>query len=303
MGRRMIDITTIILTYNEEIHIRRCLENASRFSKRIIVVDSPSTDKTAAICADFCNVDVYVHKWPGNQAQQFNWALQNIPINTEWIMRIDADEYLTDELIDEVQDNLPQLSKSVSAVVLPLGRAFLGKLLKHEEAATMVRIFRKGKAIYDDSLMDEHLKILEGEIIAFKNKFVDDNRNSLSYFIDKHNKYSDKEAIQLLDAELDLYSSTINADADYCDEVQEMKKKKARYAKLPLFWRAIAYFFYRYLVQKSFLDGKAGFLWCFFQGLWYRMLVDAKVYHIKTICKNDKETIRKYIKENYHYSV
>jgi len=298
----MLDLTTIILTYNEEIHIRRCLENISQFSKRIIVVDSPSTDRTTAICAEFSNVEVYAHKWPGNQAQQFNWTLQNIPINTEWVMRIDADEYWTDELIEEANEKIPQLPKSVSAIVLPLGRAFLGKVLKHEDAATMIRVFRNGEAIYDDSLMDEHLVILEGETISFKNKFIDDNRNTLSYFIDKHNKYSDKEAIQLLDAELDLFTPSVNSNTDYCDDVQEIKKKKAKYAKLPLFWRAIAYFFYRYFIQKSILDGKEGFLWCFFQGLWYRMLVDAKVYHIKRLCHNDRDAIKNYIIENYHYS-
>lgn len=90
----MFDITTIVLTYNEEKHIARCIENALRFSKKVIVIDSPSTDRTQEICKSYSNVEVVVHKYPGNQAAQFNWALDNVPVDTEWILRLDADEYL-----------------------------------------------------------------------------------------------------------------------------------------------------------------------------------------------------------------
>ncbi|MCF0187788.1 MAG: glycosyltransferase, partial [Bacteroidaceae bacterium] len=102
-----LDLTTIILTYNEEIHIRRCLENVCPFSKRVIVVDSPSTDRTVEICREFPNVEVVVHTYPGNQAEQFNWALDNLPIDTEWILRLDADEYLFPELVAELEQKLP----------------------------------------------------------------------------------------------------------------------------------------------------------------------------------------------------
>ena len=89
-----LNLSTIILTYNEEIHIRRCLENVCPFSKKVFVIDSPSTDRTVEICNEFSNVEVVVHKYPGNQADQLNWALDNLKIETEWILRIDADEYL-----------------------------------------------------------------------------------------------------------------------------------------------------------------------------------------------------------------
>ena len=95
-----LDITAIILTYNEEMHIRRCLENVCPIAKKVFVIDSPSTDNTVAICNEFDNVEVVVHKYPGNQAEQFNWALDNVKIDTEWILRLDADEYLLPELVE-----------------------------------------------------------------------------------------------------------------------------------------------------------------------------------------------------------
>lgn len=293
-----LDLSVIILTYNEELHIRRCLENVCQFSKKVFVVDSPSTDRTVEICNEFPNVEVVVHQYPGNQAEQFNWALDNLNIGTEWVLRIDADEYCTPELILEMETILPNMPSDISACVLPLGRAFMGRLLKHGivNGIYMIRLFRFGKARYEQRLMDEHLRVLDGRTITFKNKFVDASLLTISQFIDKHNGYSTKEAIQLLDAEYGLTESE-NTDIVYADEVVAKRAQKARYAKMPLFWRAFAYFIYRYIFKLGFLDGKEGFCWDFFQGLWYRMLVDAKVYEVKKACGKDKEKMRRYVNE------
>ena len=296
----MLDITTIILTFNEEIHIKRCLENVLLFSEMVYVVDCFSTDNTCAICENYSKVTVIQHSWPGNQAEQFNWAIDNLPIKTEWIMRVDADEYLTSELINELKTRINSLSKDVSACVFPLGRAFGGRLLKHGivNNVSMIRLFRKGKARYDNRLMDEHLMVLDGEVCVFNNKFVDDNHQPISKFIEKHNSYSTKEAIILLNEEFGLMMNVDECNKGrLADEVLVKRKQKNRYAKLPLFHRAIWYFFYRYVIKLGFLDGKEGFEWDFFQGLWYRLLVDAKISEIKKACGNDPERIGRFIKE------
>ena len=208
MTNQSLNLTTIILTYNEELHIRRCLEHVCPFSKKVYVIDSPSTDRTAEICQEFPNVEVVVHQYPGNQAEQFNWALDNCEIGTEWVLRLDADEYCTHELIREMQEKLPALPNEVSAVVLPLGRVFRGRLLKHSivNGVKMIRLFRYGNVRYEQRLMDEHLEVMEGETVTFDNMFVDDNLMSIRGFIDKHNNYSSREAALLLDAELELCS-------------------------------------------------------------------------------------------------
>ena len=300
----MLDISVIILTYNEEIHIRRCLENANRFASHIFVVDCFSTDKTIEI-AESLGATVVQHTWPGNQAEQFNWALDNLDIKTNWILRLDADEYVTDELIDELHEKLPHLSDQVSAVVLPLGRAFLGRILKHGivNGIKMIRLFRVGKVRYEIRLMDEHLKVLEGDIVSFNGKFIDDNRDSLKHFIDKHNNYSSREAALLLDAEYEITKINEKDDSTFCQDVQQKRLQKQRYASYPLFWRAFGYFIYRYFVKLGFLDGKEGFLWDFLQGWWYRTLVDAKVFEIKKACGTDREKIKRYLKEHYNISL
>ena len=282
-----LNLTTVILTYNEELHIRRCLENVCPISQRVIVVDSPSTDRTVEICNEFPNVEVVVHKYPGNQAEQFNWALDNIPISTEWILRLDADEYLTPELIAEMESKLDVLDSDVNGIVLPLGRAFMGRKLKHGivNGVKMIRLFRNGKARYEQRLMDEHLAILDGRTVTFENKFYDDNRFSIREFVTKHNNYSSREAFVLLDAEYGLLDNDNgNSNAVLAQEVAAKRAQKAKYAKLPLFWRSFAYFLYRYIFKLGFLDGKEGFLWDFFQGWWYRTMVDAKVLECKKAC-------------------
>ena len=315
MTNQSLNLTTIILTYNEELHIRRCLENVCPFSKKVYVIDSPSTDRTAEICTELPNVEVVVHPYPGNQAEQFNWALDHCEIGTEWVLRVDADEYCTPELIHEMQDKLPALPNEVSAVVLPLGRVFRGRLLKHSivNGVKMIRLFRYGRVRYEQRLMDEHLEVLEGGTVTFDNMFVDDNLMSIRGFIDKHNNYSSREAALLLDAELELCPlNNREDDTAYAKDVAMKRAQKARYAKMPLYWRSLAYFFYRYVVKLGFLDGRAGFEWDFFQGLWYRLLVDSKVAEVRRFVKSNniaaitdegKHRIKEYMKRNWNVSL
>ena len=299
----MLDLSVIILTYNEEIHIRRCLENVKQFASKVYVVDCFSIDRTAQIAKEL-GAEVIEHEWPGNQAEQFNWALDNLPITTEWILRLDADEYLLPGLIEELLEKLPVIPESVSALSLSLSRAFCGKILHHGivNNIRIIRIFRKGKARYEKRLMDEHLSVLSGETIDMKNQFVDDNRMPIGLFIDKHNGYATREAALLLDAEYHL-TNMDSLPQDYGREVEKKRTQKARYARMPLFWRAFGYFVYRYIIKRGFLDGKEGFLWDFLQGWWYRTLVDAKVYEIKKACGDDKEKMRHFLQDKYNITL
>lgn len=299
----MLDLSVIILTYNEETHIRRCLENVRQFTKKIFVVDCHSTDETQKIAKNFGAV-VIERDWPGNQAKQFNWALDNLKIDTEWILRLDADEYLTQELITELSEFLPSAPKNISGVVMPLGRAFMGRILKHGivNGISMIRLFRTGKARYENRQMDEHLQISDGLIYTCKHKFIDDNRMPLSHFIKKHNNYADREATMLIVEEFNM-KNIPSTNANFASAVEKKRKQKGWYNRLPLFWRANAYFVYRYFIKLGFLDGKEGFLWDFLQGWWYRTLVDAKIFEIKKKSQGDPEKIKEILKTEYNITL
>ena len=96
----MVDLTAIILTKNEEANIEACIRSIQQFAKRIVVVDSGSTDRTADIAKSY-GADVYVHPFE-NYARQFNWGIENTNIHTKWILRLDADERFTPALCEEL---------------------------------------------------------------------------------------------------------------------------------------------------------------------------------------------------------
>ena len=296
----MLDLSVIILTYNEELHIRRCLENVLPFAKKVFVVDCFSTDKTKEI-ASRLGAEVVEHAWPGNQAEQFNWALDNLPISTEWVLRLDADEYLLPELVEELREKLPTLPEDVTGIIFNRRHIFMGQWMRRGiYPVKLLRAFRYGKGMCEQRLMDEHIQLTEGRAVEFEHDFCDHNLNNLSWFCHKHVNYAIREAVDLLDIELDLTGA---AESDNGKEISPQalakRMKKHKYARQPLFWRSFAYFCYRYFLKGACLDGKVGFIWTFLQGWWYRTLVDAKVYEIKRQCGNDKEKIKVLLRREY----
>lgn len=273
----ILNITAIILTYNEEIHIARAIESCKKFCKRVIVIDSFSTDRTSEI-SEKLGAEVFTNKFV-NQAQQFNWALDSIPIDSEWIVRLDADEYFTDELVEEIIAKLPFLPKNVNGVNLKRRHYFMGSWIKHGDRypLVMMRIFKNGTARSEERWMDEHIVLDVGDSVEFEHDFIDENLNPISWFIDKHNRYASREMHQLM---LEKYFLSDLADHENKGVSRSVAVKKwvkdNLYSKIPYFLGPILYFFYRYIFRLGFLDGKSGFVYHFMQGFWYRLLVDVK---------------------------
>lgn len=297
----MLDLSVIILTYNEEIHIRRCLDNINSIAKEIFIIDSYSTDRTLDIAKEYDKVKILQHQWPGNQATQFNWALTHLSINTQWVLRLDADEYLLPELIAELREKLPLLPIDVNGIIFNRRHIFMDKWMKRGiYPVKLLRVFRYGKGMCEQRLMDEHIQLTEGRAVEFEHDFCDHNLNNLSWFCHKHVNYAIREAVDLLDIELNLTGAAgSDENKQISKQAQKKRMKKHQYVKQPLFWRAFVYFCYRYFLKGACLDGKEGFLWTFLQGWWYRTLVDAKVFEIKKVCGKDKEKIRLHLKTVY----
>jgi len=296
----MLDISVIILTYNEEIHIERCIQNVKPIAKDIFVVDCFSNDKTVEI-AKSLGAKVFQHKWENSYAKQFNWSLENLPITTKWVLRLDADEYLYPELIEEITKKLSGLPENITGIVFKRRHIFLGKWMKRGTyPVKLLRLFQYRKGICEQRWMDEHIQLNEGISIEFEHDFADHNLNNLTWWTQKHNGYAIREAIDLLNIELHFYEEKevqLNAQA------LKKRKRKESYARKPLFLRAFMYFVYRYIFKLGFLEGKEGFLWHFLQGWWYRTLVDAKIYEIKKACGTDKEKIKQYLLTHHHINI
>lgn len=293
----MLDLTAIILTKNEAIHITRCLQNISKIAKKVYVVDSHSDDGTQNIASSL-GAEVVEHDWPGNQASQFNWALDNLPIDTEWIIRLDADEYLMPELIKELKEKLPNIPYDIKGIVFKRRHIFLDKWMKGGiYPVKILRLFRKGYARYEQRLMDEHLVLTEGNEYECVHDFCDHNLNNISWFCKKHIDYAIREAAELLDLEYNLSNKT--NDGRLSEQAEKKRIKKHRYAKQPLFWRSLAYFLYRYFLRGAWRDGIEGFIFTFIQGWWYRTLVDTKVLEIKRACGDNIFKIKALLASEY----
>ena len=272
----MKDLTIIILTKNEEKNLKKCIDSFCNVAKRVVVVDSYSTDATAEIARSL-GADVYEHPFE-NHAAQFNWALDHIDLNTMWVAKVDADEEFTPELAQEIDVRLDSLPGNVNGVILRRRVYFMGRWLKHggKYPERLLRIFRVGHGMSEMKMMDEHLIITDGETIVFKHDFSDNNNKNLEWWINKHNWYSNKEVLDR-QQKPEMEYSVEETSASMQAKVKRFVKSHGYYS-LPRFFRAHLYFFYRYYLRLGILDGVEGKIYTFLQAYWYRFLVDAKMY-------------------------
>jgi glycosyltransferase involved in cell wall biosynthesis len=266
-------ITAIILTFNEEKHIARCINSLNELVERVVIIDSFSSDDTVSISKSM-GADVYQNKWPGFHSSQFNWGMSECMPTSKWLIRLDADEFLTSKLKTEIQKNLDN-SNNIDGYFLKRGHIFLNKKIMYGGSypVKLLRIWKNGLGRCENKLMDEHITLdQKSKTKVLNNDFWDHNLNSITWWIDKHNDYATKEAIQI---------------SLYLDEIKntktklKIKQKILYYYKLPIFIRPLFYFTYRYFLRLGFLDGLRGFLWHFLQAFWYRVLVDIKIYEFK----------------------
>lgn len=297
------NITVIIPMRNEIKHIERSITSALSLTPYVYVVDSGSTDGSIEV-AKSLGAEVFQYEWTSssNFSTKINWALKNLPIKTDWAIRLDADEYFMENCIQNLNQDLSKVPDDVNGITLIRRIYFMGKWMKHsaEYPKTSMRIFRVGHVEMESRWLDEHVDVKNGRSLDYPYEIVDDSRISISEWISKHNNNSTKEAIELIHQEIGLFNrEEMNLDRN----ARRKKELKAKYVSMPRYWRCFVWFFYREFIKLGFLDGKEGFMWNFLQGLWYRMLADAKVDEIYKACGKDKNAIKKYILETYGLNI
>ena len=280
----MVDISVIILQKNEALHIKRCLEKLAPLEPRqIFVVDCFSTDGSDKTAAEM-GATVVQREWPGLYAPQLNWALENLSIESAWVMRLDADEYFLPEAIEELKEKLPHLSDDVTGVISKRRHYIFGGWAKSGTyPVKLLRVFRRGKAICEERYMDEHMQLKEGRAVEFDYDFVDHNLNSFEWWREKHRGYAKREAMDALEIMEELKAGDkTNVKID--GQAAIKRKKKYLYYRLPPYFRAVLYFCVRYFIKRGFIDGRVGWRWHFWQGLWYRWIVDREIGRMKRGC-------------------
>jgi len=276
-------LAVIILTYNEEPHLSRALASLAGIASEVFVVDSYSTDRTLEIART--HGAVVLQNAFQNQAQQFQWGLDNAPITADWLMRLDADEVIEPDLAAEIAAKLPTLPADVTGVNLKRKHVFMGRWIRHggRYPLVLLRIWRRGKARIEQRWMDEHMLLTEGRAVTFDGGFADENLNDLTFFTDKHNKYATREAVDVINQRRGLFARDVAVTAENTSGHAGMTRflKEKLYNRLPFELSATLYFLLRYIVQLGFLDGREGAIYHFLQGFWYRFLVGAKVVELE----------------------
>jgi glycosyltransferase involved in cell wall biosynthesis len=282
------NIAVVILAYNEAIHLPRALDHIRGFAREIFVVDSFSTDNTVEL-AKAGGAQVLQHPFQ-NYARQFEWALENAPISSDWVMRLDADEIIEADLAAEIIAVLPTLPPDVTGVNLHRKTIFQGKFIRWggRYPLTLLRIWRRGKARIEDRWMDEHMYLTDGRTVTFRGGFSDHNLYDLTFFTAKHNSYASREALDVLNQRLHLFEPQLALSGQATAKQAKVKRflKESVYNRLPFEISATLFFLYRYVVQLGFLDGRPGLIYHVLQGFWYRFLVGAKLRELEDAVKH-----------------
>lgn len=269
----MIDATAIIMTKNEEKNIVECLESMKGFARRCVVIDCGSIDKTVELAKENGAV-VYFHEFE-YYAKQFNWGIANCDIDTEWIIRLDADERFPEELKKEIESLIESNKDSnMNGITIEADFFFLGRCMKHGlRNKRKMMLFKREFGRIEDRRRDAHSIISEGHSESCKNRFLHYDFKDLDNYIKRYNWYATREMQDYIDF-VHGVSSEIKTDKVV---MKQRKKKFGFYYKMPRFFRAHWWFIYNYIFRGGFLDGKEGLVFCFLECYWYRLLVDAKI--------------------------
>lgn len=273
-------LSVIVLTKNEEIHLPACLGSLKDLNADIYVVDSGSQDKTVEVAQSY-GAQVFSHPFI-NYAAQSNWAIENLPIQTPWCMRLDADERLTKELVEEINLKLATMPTDISGLIIKIRIYFYGRWIKHGDIypLSVLRIWRTGKGFCENRMMDEHIVLKEGKEIFLEQDIIHENFHDIKTWVYKHVGYAAREIE-------DMKRGKKGNEELYGQASKRRWFKENIYWKGPLFIRVSCYWCWRYFFRLGFLDGREGMIFHFMQGLWYRFLVDIMWMEYKRKEKSD----------------
>lgn len=269
-------LSVVVLTHNEEANLPDCLASLTGLAADVYVVDSGSTDRTIAIAKEH-GAQVVSHPFD-NYAAQRNWAQANLLLKTEWVLHLDADERLTPELVTEIGGALRHPPPNVNGYLLRKRTIFMGRWIRHgaQYPSYHLRLFRKDMGRCEERLYDQHF-LVSGKTARLRHDYNDVITSDLSTWTMRHLRWADLEGQELLKRQA---GGASQVQAKLFGTPIERKRwlRGSVFRRSPMFLRAFAYGWYRYVLRFGFLDGKEGLIFHFLQGVWYRFVIDAKLY-------------------------
>jgi glycosyltransferase involved in cell wall biosynthesis len=266
-------IVAVVLTSNDSKHLQRCLSSLRGVAHETLVVDCYSTDDTNSIAREYRAR--IVHRDWDNYASQFNWGLSQIADDCDWILRLDADEYLTSELAATIQNRLPRLDDSVHGAFLRRRVVFQGQEIRFGGRAVTrsLRLVRHRFGQCGGTHRDPQVEV-PGPTVELDGDIIQENMNSLSWWI--HHQ-SDMASLEAVDRLVEKYPPGSG------NEGPGSFASQAPSTTFPSAFGALGRFTYRYLLRGGFLDGGAGAAFHLLSNLCYPYLVDAKVTEVERV--------------------
>ncbi|MBN4006391.1 glycosyltransferase family 2 protein [Nostoc sp. LPT] len=281
-----IPVSVLIPAKNEQANLPACLASLSR-ADEIFVVDSQSTDNSIEIAKSH-GVNVVQFNFNGRWPKKKNWSLDNLPFRNQWVLIVDCDERITPELWSEIDQAIQ--NDEYTGYYLNRRVFFLGKWIRYggKYPDWNLRLFQHKKGRYEnlntedipntgDNEVHEHV-ILQGKVGYLKNDMLHEDFRDLYHWLERHNRYSNWEArvyFNILTGKND--SGTIGANL-FGDAVQRKRFLKKAWVRLP--FKPILRFVLFYIIQRGFLDGKAGYIYARLLSQ-YEYQIGVKLYELR----------------------
>jgi glycosyltransferase involved in cell wall biosynthesis len=286
----MTSCAVVIITFNEEVNLPYALESVRDWTDEIFVIDSFSTDRTVEIAKAY-GAKV-VQRTFVSFSNQKNWAIDNLDSECRWVLFLDADEYLSEEMKIEIKSVLKNDDGNVGGYFTRIKFIYLGRWLKHGDLyRNLIRLIRKDRGRYIETSGFREKMVVDGSILALKSYIVHYDRKSVADWIMKQMPRiridaSVRLAVPAFDAEKS------NTETSYHHTMEGGRSRFLRRIlyMLPSPVLPFAQFFYRYIIRLGILDGWQGFIYNFLLQLWYPIMVEAMYLDLKYVRREGSKT-------------
>lgn len=278
MPNAMADVAVIVLTYNEEVNIAQALASVAGWANEIFILDSFSTDRTLDVARPYgCHIVQHAFE---DYSKQRNYAIDHLPIQSGWILFLDADEWLPDALKREISTVLAA-GPHANGFYMNRKLIWMGRWIRRGYyPAWILRLFRRGQGRCEDRDLNEHL-IVSGDTAQLRENLIHEDRKGVTEWIVKHNQYATRGAAALFHSASEPQGHEIEARFFGAQAERTRWLRQRVWNRMPPLVRPFVYFFYRYVLKGGFLDGRRAFIFHFMQALWFPLLIDAKYLEMK----------------------
>lgn len=279
-----VPISAIVLTRDEELNLPACLASIEPLVDEIFVVDSGSTDATLDIARRH-GATVVAHEFSGHTAQ-WRWALATLPLRNEWVLGLDADQWVMPELAAELRALFTDAQRTgdVAGYYVARRNVFRGKWIRWGGyyPKYLLKLFRRDRVqLEEGDLLDHHFRVT-GPTAKLRHDIVEENRKEekIDFWIRKHLQYADLFAQEELRRAAGTGQRLVKA-APLGSPDERAEFLKQTWHRLPRFVRPAGYFIWRYFLRLGFLDGKQGFAFHFLHAFWFRLVADMKIDELR----------------------